>query len=844
MNSNLELFECQTFITVLELESQKPKKLFVRLQLNEIPPINLGQFETAEGDARVNLYSGVKYLARLECFTAFQVCPVYIYLSNAQNQVVGACGFDLGPMIVDAYRHSIKGVAETVNYQINLAIQNQWDQVIGNAHFEFAVRHFSHDLSQIFCYEEIAPAPQADGEEMQEDEGDGTGGGLAHAQTSTRRRRKMMVVPRLADLLLLNRRYYRTRGKLVDEMRMLEHEVKKIETSKKRQKMKRIQEVKRKLEAGQFYEPESTTYTSSFDLSVDSMSSSDSSRTKRMKDTFNEVEQLSGPRYPRHRSQKHEERRKEHRSHRHHHHEDESDDPRRSSRRDSMSQARTAAPSKEQKEPFPKMVKTEHGHRPRAESTASSTYKSPEQRKSRKSKADNEAFFKRQDEAAKHKAELAKQNAQPQPETTKKSKPGTSTTGRRTSKQDNDSRRGSSILGDAGRAPEHKTTQPKKTQEKPKAEKPHSETVKKPKETKTSDIETLTLDDKSTTDPKPQESKSKIDSDFEGETLTIEDQKTDVKPQESKSKIDSDFLGTDTLTIDDPSGKIEVKPQESKSKIDSDFLGTETLTIDDPSGKVDVKPQESKSKIDSDFLGTETLTLDDTSKPEAKPKKDESELGGTSTLTGQIDVASAVDILSDIGEKPSEHLSVIDDGDNIDVESSHEPAKEPTAPAKKSSDEKLESLTLSDFEDVISEGKSIHDEPSITSVSDKKPTTTTSTTAASTNKPPSSESESLSISGFSEDDKQDKLLSGLPDDLKEDLREMGIFSDDDDFEKSKPKSKPAAKPEPEKTTPVESSSESNHDSVPNLDFLTTEKLNSSKKSLFDDSEFGDSILSS
>jgi hypothetical protein len=253
MSSNLELFDCQTFISFLELATLRARKVLVKLQLGDLQPIKICDFDSQNGRTEIRLNRGIRYLARLECFSAFQICPVYIYFKTPEQQVLGACGFDLSQMIVDAYRQSSKESAKFVTYQVALAIQTPFDQEIGNAYLEFSVRHFPSKLDHVYCFEELqyADTSPAKSETPVEEPVEEIHDTHAHAQSSTRRRKLPRVYPRLADLLLLNRKYLKARKTLAHEVEALEQEVRIMEAAKRKQEMKRRQQKRRKLETGE-----------------------------------------------------------------------------------------------------------------------------------------------------------------------------------------------------------------------------------------------------------------------------------------------------------------------------------------------------------------------------------------------------------------------------------------------------------------------------------------------------------------------------------------------------------------------------------------------------------------
>jgi hypothetical protein len=198
-------------------------------------------------------------------------------------------------MIVDAYRHSSDADCRTVTYTIWLEIQNRWDQVIGKAFFEFAVRHFSSDVKDIYCLEErLPPLPPA---EARPDEPTVQDDQRVHKATMARRKKLPRVYPRLADLLILNNKYQTARFRLQSELVELEHEVKLIEASKHKRKARMAQERRRDGDTASMDEQE--TRSSSYGQRRDSASSG----SVRAMGAFAEIESLQ-PRQQRYRSPK------------------------------------------------------------------------------------------------------------------------------------------------------------------------------------------------------------------------------------------------------------------------------------------------------------------------------------------------------------------------------------------------------------------------------------------------------------------------------------------------------------------------------------------------------------
>ena len=228
MEENIEIFLCQAFISIIEVDDLRIKGININYQLLEMPQIYISSFNTIEGIHRYNIYKGIEYFTRLECFSAFQVLPVYIFLCDDNNQLLCASGFDLSPMVTDSFRKSRQGIFETETFQIALPLQDKHNNVLGNIHVEFAVRHFSQDPNTIFCYEELP-------EKIKEEPVDTIGPTEEKKAEKPKEKRKFpRVNPRNADLYLLNLKYLNTKDQLISQVRDLENQVKRMETSRRR----------------------------------------------------------------------------------------------------------------------------------------------------------------------------------------------------------------------------------------------------------------------------------------------------------------------------------------------------------------------------------------------------------------------------------------------------------------------------------------------------------------------------------------------------------------------------------------------------------------------------------
>ncbi|KAH0787455.1 dentin sialophosphoprotein precursor [Histomonas meleagridis] len=207
------------------------------MQIGEIPQIDITPIQfNPEETIHKDVGSGVEYIVRLDCFSAFQVCPHYIYISNKANQVLCACGFDLGPMIVDAYRHSDIKKFSPETYQITLPLQNRYDEILGQIHLEFSVIHFQSDVNQIFCFEDQDDKSNDQPVVVLLDD-------ATQVEPAKKKKKKApRVVPRLADLLYLNKKYQATRQELLKEVEKLEGEVEYFAKKEKRERTRKTLE--------------------------------------------------------------------------------------------------------------------------------------------------------------------------------------------------------------------------------------------------------------------------------------------------------------------------------------------------------------------------------------------------------------------------------------------------------------------------------------------------------------------------------------------------------------------------------------------------------------------------
>ena len=212
MENNIEVFHIQTFISIIEVDNLPKKEILLRFQLDDLPHINITTFNVTEEVNSYQIYKGIEFLVRLECFSAFKVLPVYIFLANQENQIICACGFDLSPLVTDSYRKNYQGMEGTETYQVPLQLQDRYDRKYGFMHVEFSVQHFSTDLNKIFCYEDL-PSNEVVEEPSEQEEIEPEP--KKKAEKKVNKRKFPRVNPRAADLYLLNLKYLDTKIDLI-----------------------------------------------------------------------------------------------------------------------------------------------------------------------------------------------------------------------------------------------------------------------------------------------------------------------------------------------------------------------------------------------------------------------------------------------------------------------------------------------------------------------------------------------------------------------------------------------------------------------------------------------------
>ena len=308
---NLELFECSVLIKTLEIDSFKPKKMFAYFQFDEMPKRYIGEFDLDEGKNRIKLHKGIKFIVRVNCLLYFKKCPFYIYFSNVQSQTVCACGFDFSPLIVDAFRHSSPDNISRETYQSWLLLQNRYDQKIGSGNFKFTCRHFSADISRILDYEVPEDESQNTGTQELEEGLETLESTHAHAITMTRKSKKHWR-PIYKDLLVLTKKYQRSRSGLVNEVDKLENSIRRIEARQKRKVHQGRQERRRKCDGFEPVVSESSTHTSDFSYYEDS---SDYSNCEKTSEILKQVENACGKSFSHHKNHHNRHRPKDRRRH-------------------------------------------------------------------------------------------------------------------------------------------------------------------------------------------------------------------------------------------------------------------------------------------------------------------------------------------------------------------------------------------------------------------------------------------------------------------------------------------------------------------------------------------------
>lgn len=316
----IEIFLCSVIINSLEIESFRAKHIYAHFQMNDMPLLNLTNFDVSEGKTQVELYKGIQFIVRLNCLDSFKTCPAYIYFDNNQSQTICACGLDLTSLIVDSYRHSNSGKPEL--YQTNLVLHNRYDKEIGLGNFLFTCLHFSKDVNNVkSCVnfvEERKPIEESTGAVPQDIQlGDNF---LKSVCTMARVPRRQ--TPIMKDLLVLSHTYQKTRSNAVNEVENLVNEIQTIEAKKNVKIQKRRQEKRRLKEPFENVEDTiESVHTSDFSYFENS---SEYSVSQRINQAFDNCEEKCGVSHTFHFKHHGKKPRPKHHHH-HHHHKDDHD---------------------------------------------------------------------------------------------------------------------------------------------------------------------------------------------------------------------------------------------------------------------------------------------------------------------------------------------------------------------------------------------------------------------------------------------------------------------------------------------------------------------------------------
>ena len=217
MALNQQIFDCSVFVSAIEATGTVSLEYAVEIQLNDMDPIPGGKCNLRSGVVRNDVNFGAKFITRVSCFSSFHRMPLYIFM-NSENQRA-ATAFDISPLLVDA----VKNNGKSSTFTVELPLQTEFNGNIGSIYANISVRHFSSDLSTIASLDTIKESdPEANTQSTDDDivMADQEFS-RKNAMTSVKRRKLPRCNPRAADLLILNKKYLRTRNALLEEVKEL-----------------------------------------------------------------------------------------------------------------------------------------------------------------------------------------------------------------------------------------------------------------------------------------------------------------------------------------------------------------------------------------------------------------------------------------------------------------------------------------------------------------------------------------------------------------------------------------------------------------------------------------------
>jgi len=217
--NNHEIFIFEVFINGIELDNMHSKRVSVQMQLESLPIVDLGlSFEIREKQSLTKVSFGCKYMSRIECFSAFQAFPFYIFLVDHKMRSLCASGVDISGIIVDSYKMN----NETASFSLSLPLENRNQMIVGSIDVKIGVKHFSPDISLIKKISKPVEEHLSQNVSMES------------TKTSKKREKKKdktfpQVNPRMADVYQLNLKYRQTRDDLLKQMSVLEKKVRSID---------------------------------------------------------------------------------------------------------------------------------------------------------------------------------------------------------------------------------------------------------------------------------------------------------------------------------------------------------------------------------------------------------------------------------------------------------------------------------------------------------------------------------------------------------------------------------------------------------------------------------------
>lgn len=147
MNAKSELFDIRFYAEIINIDLRIQRDVVFRVGIDKMEPVDFAEIHINKEDRRIKLNKGVEFMVRLDCFHSFKNSPLFFFITTTNYKKICGTGIEINSFLIDAFRTS----PAPQTHKAAVRLENAYREVVGDVTLKIAVRHISSDLSNIYC---------------------------------------------------------------------------------------------------------------------------------------------------------------------------------------------------------------------------------------------------------------------------------------------------------------------------------------------------------------------------------------------------------------------------------------------------------------------------------------------------------------------------------------------------------------------------------------------------------------------------------------------------------------------------------------------------------------------